>query len=105
MPGKLVEKYPDKIINVHPALIPAFSGKGYYGLRVHKAALARGVKITGATVHYVNEGLDEGKIISQKAVEVLPDDTAESLQRRVMELAEWQILPDAIASIAEEYNS
>ena len=105
VPNKLVERYPEKIINIHPALIPAFSGKGYYGLHVHRAALARGVKITGATVHYVNEGLDEGKIIMQKAVEVLPDDTPESLQKRVMELAEWQILPEAIAKIAKEYNS
>ena len=105
VPNKLVERYPEKIINIHPALIPAFSGKGYYGLHVHRAALARGVKITGATVHYVNEGLDEGKIIMQKAVEVLPDDTPESLQKRVMELAEWQILPEAIAKIAAEYNS
>jgi len=93
----IIETYRDKIINIHPALIPAFSGKGFYGLRVHEAALARGVKITGATTHFVNEVPDGGRIIAQKAVEVLPGDTPESLQQRVMEQAEWVLLPDAVA--------
>ncbi|MBO5543954.1 MAG: phosphoribosylglycinamide formyltransferase [Oscillospiraceae bacterium] len=82
-----------RILNIHPSLIPAFCGKGYYGLRVHEAALARGVKVTGATVHFVNEIPDGGEILLQKAVEVLPDDTPETLQRRVMEQAEWKLLP------------
>lgn len=88
--------YPDKILNVHPSLIPAFCGDGFYGLKVHRAALQRGVKLTGATVHLVNEVIDGGRILLQKAVEVLPDDTPEALQQRVMEQAEWQILPIAL---------
>ena len=90
-----VRRYPRRILNVHPALLPAFGGKGYYGLHVHEAALARGVKVTGATVHYVNEIPDGGEIILQKAVNVEPDDTPMTLQRRVMEQAEWIILPQA----------
>lgn len=100
IPPEMVSKYEGRIINVHPSLIPSFCGQGYYGLKVHEAALARGVKVTGATVHFVDEGTDTGPIILQKAVEVLPDDTPESLQRRVMEQAEWQILPQAIDMIA-----
>lgn len=96
----MIKKYEGHIINIHPALIPSFCGKGYYGLRVHEAALARGVKITGATVHFVDEGTDTGPIILQKAVEVLPDDTPQVLQKRVMEQAEWVILPQAISMIA-----
>ena len=90
-----VKRWPDRILNVHPSLIPAFCGKGMYGLRVHEAALERGVKITGATVHLVNEIPDGGRILLQKAVEVLPDDTPQTLQRRVMEQAEWVLLPQA----------
>lgn len=90
-----VKAWPDRIVNIHPSLIPAFCGKGYYGLKVHEAALARGVKLTGATVHLVNEVPDGGRILLQKAVEVLPGDTAETLQRRVMEQAEWVLLPQA----------
>ena len=97
-----VRRYPRRILNVHPALLPAFGGKGYYGLRVHEAVLARGVKITGATVHYVNEIADGGEIILQKAVDVLPGDTPEILQRRVMEQAEWIILPQAAEMAAKE---
>ena len=93
-------RFEGRIINVHPSLIPAFCGKGFYGLRVHEAALARGVKVTGATVHYVNEIPDGGEILLQKAVEVMPDDTPQSLQRRVMEQAEWVLLPQAIEQIA-----
>lgn len=100
LPPMMIKKYEGRIINIHPALIPSFCGKGYYGLKVHEAALARGVKITGATVHYVDEGTDTGPIILQKAVEVLPDDTPEVLQKRVMEQAEWVILPQAINMIA-----
>ena len=88
-------KWPGRIINVHPSLIPSFCGEGMYGLRVHEAALKKGVKVTGATVHYVNEECDGGEIIAQKAVEVLPGDTPETLQRRVMEQAEWLLLPQA----------
>ena len=95
--GAFIAAYENRIINVHPSLIPAFCGKGYYGLKVHEAALARGVKVTGATVHFVNEGADEGPIILQKAADVLPGDTPETLQRRVMEEAEWQLLPRAVA--------
>ena len=87
--------YPKRIINIHPSLIPAFCGKSFYGLRVHEAALAYGVKVTGATVHYVNEIPDGGEIILQKAVNIHPDDTPESLQKRVMEQAEWKLLPRA----------
>jgi len=93
---QVLKKYENKIINVHPALIPSFCGKGFYGLRVHEAVLEKGVKITGATVHLVNEEVDGGKIILQKAVDVLPDDTPESLQQRVMREAEWVILPKAV---------
>lgn len=93
----VVEHYPNRIINVHPALIPSFCGKGYYGLHVHEAALKCGVKLTGATVHLVNEVCDGGPIILQKAVEVHPGDTPELLQRRVMEQAEWEILPKAVS--------
>ncbi len=97
-----VKRYPRRILNVHPALLPAFGGKGCYGLHVHEAALARGVKVTGATVHYVNEIADGGEIILQKAVDVLPGDTPEILQRRVMEQAEWIILPQAAELAAQE---
>lgn len=100
VPADLIKKYENKIINVHPALIPAFCGKGYYGLRVHEAALARGVKVTGATVHFVDDGMDTGPIIKQKAVKVYEDDTPETLQRRVMEEAEWVLLPWCINLIA-----
>ncbi|WP_320956147.1 phosphoribosylglycinamide formyltransferase [Enterocloster asparagiformis] len=100
IPAAMIAKYRNRIINVHPSLIPSFCGVGYYGLKVHQAALARGVKITGATVHFVDEGMDSGPIILQKAVEVLPGDTPEVLQRRVMEQAEWVILPEAIDRIA-----
>jgi phosphoribosylglycinamide formyltransferase-1 len=94
---KTLSSYKDKIINVHPSLIPSFCGKGFYGLRVHEAALEKGVKITGASVHLVNEVVDGGKIILQKAVDVLPGDTPESLQERVMREAEWVVLPKAVA--------
>ena len=94
--------FPHRIINVHPSLIPSFCGKGFYGLRVHEAALAYGVKVTGATVHFVNEIPDGGEIIMQKAVRILPRDTAESLQKRVMRLAEWKILPAAVEKISAE---
>lgn len=93
--GEFTKKYPNRIINVHPALIPSFCGKGYYGLKVHEAALNYGVKVTGATVHYVNEVPDGGQIIYQKAVDVQPGDTPEILQKRVMEQAEWILLPKA----------
>ena len=102
IPKIVIEAYRGRIINIHPSLIPSFCGTGYYGLKVHEAALARGVKITGATVHYVDEGTDTGPIIMQKAVEVLPGDTPEILQRRVMEQAEWIILPESIGLIAKE---
>ena len=95
-------QYPKRIINIHPSLIPAFCGEGFYGLRVHQAALDYGVKVTGATVHYVNEIPDGGEIIMQKAVEILPGDTPEILQRRVMEQAEWEILPKATEFVAQE---
>lgn len=96
---EFVRAYPDRIINVHPSLIPAFCGDGFYGLKVHEAALARGVRLTGATVHFVNEITDGGRIIAQKAVEVKSGDTPKSLQRRVMEEAEWQILPTAVEGV------
>lgn len=102
IPEKLVEKYERRIINIHPSLIPSFCGVGYYGLKVHEAALERGVKVTGATVHYVDAGMDTGPIILQKAVYVEEGDTPEILQRRVMEQAEWQILPRAINMIANQ---
>ena len=95
-------RFKDRIINVHPSLIPAFCGKGFYGLHVHEAALSYGVKVTGATVHFVNEIPDGGRIIAQKAVEVLPGDSPETLQKRVMEQAEWIILPQAAESVAAE---
>ncbi len=100
LPEKLVKKYSNKIINIHPSLIPSFCGVGYYGLRVHEEALKRGVKVTGATVHFVDEGCDSGPIILQKAVEIQQDDTPEILQKRVMEQAEWKIMPKAIDLIA-----
>lgn len=100
IPKQVMQKYKGRIINIHPSLIPAFCGTGYYGLKVHEAALERGVKITGATVHFVDEGTDTGPIILQKAVEVLPGDTPKQLQQRVMEQAEWKILPQAINMIA-----
>ena len=100
IPEIMVKAYPNRIINVHPALIPAFCGTGYYGLKVHEGVLARGAKITGATVHFVDEGTDTGPIILQKAVTVKQGDTSEVLQRRVMEEAEWEILPEAINLIA-----
>jgi phosphoribosylglycinamide formyltransferase-1 len=101
IPAKLIAQFPYKIINVHPSLIPSFCGTGYYGLKVHEGVLERGVKVTGATVHFVDEGTDTGPIILQKAVEVEPDDTPQSLQKRVMEQAEWKLLPQAIGLIAE----
>lgn len=100
IPPAMIEAYENRIINVHPSLIPSFCGVGYYGLKVHEAALARGVKVTGATVHYVDSGMDTGPILLQKAVEVLDGDTPQVLQRRVMEQAEWVILPRAIHMIA-----
>ena len=100
IPPSMIERYRNRIINIHPFLIPAFCGTGFYGLKVHEAALKRGVKVVGATVHFVDEGTDTGPIILQKAVEVEPQDTPEILQRRVMEQAEWKILPEAIDLIA-----
>lgn len=100
IPEAMIRKYRNRIINVHPSLIPSFCGTGYYGLKVHEAALSRGVKVTGATVHYVDEGTDTGPIILQKAVDVHRGDTPQELQRRVMEEAEWIILPQAIQMIA-----
>ena len=100
IPEEMIAKYRNRIINVHPSLIPSFCGTGYYGLKVHEGALSRGVKVTGATVHFVDEGTDTGPIILQKAVEIEQDDTAELLQRRVMEQAEWVILPKTIDLIA-----
>lgn len=101
IPPEMIRRYQNRIINIHPSLIPSFCGKGYYGLKVHEAALARGVKVTGATVHFVDEGTDTGPIILQKAVKIEKGDTPEILQRRVMEHAEWKILPKAIELIAE----
>lgn len=100
IPPAMISRYRNRIINIHPSLIPSFCGTGYYGLKVHEAALARGVKVVGATVHFVDEGTDTGPIILQKAVEVKEGDTPELLQRRVMEQAEWKILPEAIDLIA-----
>lgn len=97
-----IRKYENRIINVHPSLIPSFCGKGYYGLKVHEAALAYGVKVTGATVHLVNEIPDGGRILLQKAVDILPGDTAEVLQKRVMEQAEWKLLPRATELVAHQ---
>ena len=102
IPKSIVRAFPNKIINIHPALIPSFCGTGYYGLKVHEGVLARGVKVTGATVHFVDEGTDTGPIILQKAVEVREHDTPEILQRRVMEEAEWVIMPKAIDLIAND---
>ena len=99
---RTIQSYENRIINVHPALIPSFCGKGFYGLRVHKAVLEYGVKVTGATVHFVNDVIDGGKIILQKAVDVLPDDTPETLQQRVMREAEWVLLPKAVAMLCEK---
>lgn len=100
IPPQMVSKFANRIVNIHPSLIPSFCGVGYYGLKVHEKVLERGAKVTGATVHFVNEGMDEGPIIAQKAVYVEEDDTAEILQRRVMEQAEWLLLPRAIDDIA-----
>lgn len=102
IPEIMVKAYPNKIINIHPALIPSFCGTGYYGLKVHEGVLSRGVKVTGATVHFVDEGTDTGPIILQKAVEVKQGDTPEILQRRVMEEAEWKIMPEAIDLIVND---
>ena len=101
---KFTSAYPKRIINVHPALIPSFCGKGFYGLHVHEAALEYGVKVTGATVHFVNEIPDGGEIIAQKAVEILDGDTPEVLQKRVMEQAEWIILPEAVQKVSKFYR-
>lgn len=98
---KTVSMYSNRIINIHPSLIPSFCGEGMYGIKPHKAALARGVKVSGATVHFVNENYDEGPILLQKSAEVLPDDTPEVLQKRIMEQCEWKILPKAIRLIAD----
>ena len=100
--GELFRAYPDAVINVHPSLIPAFCGKGCYGLHVHEKALEYGVKVSGATVHFVNEECDAGPVILQKAVEVLPDDTPEVLQRRIMEQCEWQLLPRAVSLFCQD---
>ena len=100
--AEFISHYPNRIINIHPSLIPSFCGEGFYGLRVHRAALDYGVKVTGATVHYVNEIPDGGRIIAQKAVEILEGDTPETLQRRVMEQAEWVLLPKAAEMVAKE---
>ena len=102
IPPEMIKKYTNRIINIHPSLIPSFCGTGFYGLKVHEAALSRGVKVVGATVHFVDEGTDTGPIILQKAVEVKQGDTPEVLQRRVMEQAEWKILPHAIDLIAND---
>ena len=101
----VIEAYRDRILNVHPSLIPSFCGPGFYGLRVHEAALARGVKVTGATVHLVNEECDGGPILLQKAVDILPGDTPETLQKRVMVEAEWQLLPKALAMVCEQLDN
>ena len=100
LPPEMISKYRNKIINIHPSLIPSFCGNGFYGLKVHEKALERGVKVTGATVHFVDEGTETGPIIYQKAVDILPGDTPEVLQKRVMEQAEWKIMPQAINDIA-----
>jgi len=101
LPENVIRAYDHRILNVHPSLIPSFCGDGFYGLRVHEAALAKGVKVTGATIHFVNEITDGGDIIAQKAVEVLPDDTPETLQKRVMVEAEWVLLPQAVETVAK----
>ena len=102
---RVIAAYRDRILNVHPSLIPSFCGPGFYGLRVHEAALARGVKVTGATVHLVNEECDGGPILLQKAVDILPGDTPETLQKRVMVQAEWQLLPKALAMVCEQLDN
>ena len=102
IPEKIIHEFENRIINIHPSLIPSFCGTGYYGLKVHEKALARGVKVSGATVHFVDEGTDTGPIILQKAVKVKDGDTSKELQRRVMEKAEWKILPEAINLIAND---
>ena len=102
IPAEMVQAYRGRIINIHPSLIPSFCGKGYYGLKVHEAALGYGVKVTGATVHFVNAIADGGEIIAQKAVEILDGDTPETLQRRVMEQAEWELLPQALEKVFRE---
>ena len=104
LPENVIRAYDHRILNIHPSLIPSFCGKGFYGLKVHEAALEKGVKVTGATVHFVNEIPDGGDIIAQKAVEVLPGDTPEILQRRVMEQAEWLLLPKALEDVARALN-
>lgn len=104
LPENVIRAYDHRILNIHPSLIPSFCGAGYYGLKVHEAALEKGVKVTGATVHFVNEIPDGGQIIAQKAVEVLPGDTPEILQRRVMEQAEWLLLPKAVEDVAASLN-
>ena len=101
LPENVIRAYDHRILNVHPSLIPSFCGDGFYGLRVHEAALEKGVKVTGATIHFVNEITDGGDIIAQKAVEVLPDDTPETLQKRVMVEAEWVLLPQAVETVAK----
>ncbi len=100
LPAEVIRRYPNRIINIHPSLIPSFCGTGYYGLKVHESALKRGVKVTGATVHFVDEGTDTGPILLQKPVPVREDDTPKSLQMRVMEEAEWELLPKAVGLIA-----
>ena len=102
IPARMIRAYPNRIINIHPSLIPSFCGTGYYGLKVHEAALKRGVKVSGATVHFVDEGTDTGPILLQRAVEVLENDTPEILQRRIMEEAEWVLLPQAIQMLAHK---
>jgi len=105
LPPSVIAAFPRRIVNVHPALLPAFGGKGFYGLRVHEAALARGVKVTGATVHLVNEEPDGGAILAQKCVDVRPDDTPETLQRRVMETCEWVLLPQVVRALCADLDS
>ena len=102
LPENVIRAYDHRILNVHPSLIPSFCGDGFYGLRVHEAALEKGVKVTGATIHFVNEITDGGDIIAQKAVEVLPDDTPETLQKRVMDEAEWKLLPMAVSLFCQD---
>ena len=104
LPENVIRAYDHRILNVHPSLIPSFCGDGFYGLRVHEAALAKGVKVTGATIHFVNEITDGGDIIAQKAFEVLPDDTPETLQKRVMVEAEWVLLPQAVETVANSLS-
>ena len=104
LPANVIAAYDHRILNIHPSLIPSFCGSGFYGLKVHEAVLAKGVKVTGATVHFVNEIPDGGEIIAQKAVEVLPGDTPEVLQRRVMEQAEWILLPQALEDVAKSLS-